>query len=293
MKVVRVVGGATERTAAVERLVEYLSDRGRVGTVSAVEEGPLADRETADSGEHTASEPDRSFTLGPDGTWTVTGQDGNLTGALDRLAPDCDYVVVEGFEDVQLPTVVLGDGQPSGETTLAGAPGVDEPLASAPSAASLDLDAVAAALADVDDYETLESLVESVKASADAERGGAIATFTGRVRARDHLDDEPTEYLEFERYDGVATERMAAIRADLEARDGVHEVALHHRTGVVGAGEDIVFVVVLAGHRKEAFPAVEDGIDRLKEEVPLFKKEVTLDGEYWAHEPDHASGPRS
>jgi molybdopterin synthase catalytic subunit len=67
---------------------------------------------------------------------------------------------------------------------------------------------------------------------------------------------------------------------------GVHAVRLHHRTGVVEAGEDIVFVVVLAGHRAEAFRAVEDGIDRLKDEVPLFKKEVTVEDTYWAHEQD-------
>jgi molybdopterin synthase catalytic subunit len=77
---------------------------------------------------------------------------------------------------------------------------------------------------------------------------------------------------------------MAALRRDLEARDGVYAVRLHHKTGVVDAGEDIVFVVILAGHRTEAFRAVEDGINRLKEEVPLFKKEVTVDEEFWAHE---------
>jgi len=46
-------------------------------------------------------------------------------------------------------------------------------------------------------------------------------------------------------------------------------------------------VVVLAGHRREAFETVEDGIDRLKAEVPLFKKEVTVSGEFWAHQHDH------
>jgi molybdopterin synthase catalytic subunit len=43
-------------------------------------------------------------------------------------------------------------------------------------------------------------------------------------------------------------------------------------------------VVVLAGHREEAFRTVEDGIDRLKAEVPLFKKEVTVSDEFWAHQ---------
>ena len=96
----------------------------------------------------------------------------------------------------------------------------------------------------------------------------------------------PTEYLEFERYDDVAAERMAALRSDLEARDGVYAVTTHHRTGVVEAGEHIVHVVVLAGHRGEAFETVSDGIDRLKEEVPLFKREVTVDEEFWVHDRD-------
>jgi len=77
---------------------------------------------------------------------------------------------------------------------------------------------------------------------------------------------------------------MANIRDELEARGGVHEVRMHHRTGLVEDGEDIVFVVVLAGHRREAFETVEDGIDRLKDEVPLFKKEVTVESEFWRHE---------
>jgi molybdopterin synthase catalytic subunit len=63
-------------------------------------------------------------------------------------------------------------------------------------------------------------------------------------------------------------------------------VRLHHRMGVVPKGEDVVYVAVLAGHRAEGFETVEDGIDRIKDEVPLFKKEVTEDGEFWAHDAD-------
>jgi molybdopterin synthase catalytic subunit len=55
---------------------------------------------------------------------------------------------------------------------------------------------------------------------------------------------------------------------------------------VIEAGEDIVFVVVLAGHRREAFRAVEDGIDRLKDEVPIFKKEATESETFWVHRRD-------
>jgi molybdopterin synthase catalytic subunit len=148
----------------------------------------------------------------------------------------------------------------------------------------VDIDATIEKLEQTEPYETLPSLVARAKESARADQAGAIATFTGRVRQRDGTDDDPTEYLEFEKYEGVADERMATIREELKARDGVYEVVLHHKTGVVTAGEDIVFVVVLAGHRPEAFRTVEDGINRLKEEVPFFKKEVTISEEFWAHE---------
>ena len=159
-------------------------------------------------------------------------------------------------------------------------------LVRAESADDLDLDHVAAEIATLDPRETLESLVAVVKADPAADRAGAIATFTGRVRTRDSPDDAPTERLEFEKYEGVADERMATIERELAERDGVFAVRTHHRTGIVEAGEDIVYVVVLAGHRREAFHAVEDGIDRLKDEVPLFKKEVTVDDEFWVHERD-------
>ncbi|MCF2241515.1 molybdenum cofactor biosynthesis protein MoaE, partial [Halobacterium salinarum] len=100
----------------------------------------------------------------------------------------------------------------------------------------------------------------------------------------DDPDDTPTRHLEFERYDTVAEQRMATIREQLCERDGVYDVRMHHRTGVVPAGDDVVHVVVLAGHRGDAFRAVSDGIDRLKDEVPLFKKEVTVDDAFWRHD---------
>jgi len=129
-----------------------------------------------------------------------------------------------------------------------------------------------------------------VKASPRADRSGAIATFTGRVRARDAKDDAPTEYLEFEMYDGVAQRTMRTIESELQERDGVLEVAMHHRQGVIPDGEDIVFVVVLAGHREEAFETVRDGINRLKDEVPIFKKEVTAEETFWVHEAERDDG---
>ncbi len=284
MKVLGVVGPSNAGTTVVERLAEQLADRGTVGTVRHVSDH--VDAEATAIGHHRAAGAATTYGVGDDG-WFATGGATTLDDVLDRLATDHDYALVEGYAHSTLPTVVLGDRDASGPV-----------VAEASDPDDVDVDAVVTAVEDLEPYVTLESLVARVKRAAGQERSGAIATFTGRVRRRDGADDVATEHLEFEKYEGVADERMAALREELCARDGVYEVLLHHKTGVVEAGEDIVFVVVLAGHRIEAFATVEDGIDRLKAEVPLFKKEVTVEGEYWAHERDgcdhghsHGHGP--
>ncbi|MEF8813929.1 MAG: molybdopterin synthase [Halovenus sp.] len=274
MHVLAVVGPSEAgKTTLVERLTERLSERGTVGTVKHIDCEPDLDTEGKDTARHRAAGARRAYGIG-DREWFATGEACSLRDALDDLAQSCDYGLVEGFTDTRLPKVVLGDR----DVTRG------EGLARADTADDVDLPALLDALEATEPYETLGSLVARVKTSPHSERAGAIATFTGRVRVKDSPDDDPTEYLEFEKYDDVATRKMADIREELEARDGVYEVLLHHRTGVVEAGEDIVFVVVLAGHRTEAFETVEDGINRLKAEVPLFKKEVTVSEEFWAHE---------
>jgi molybdopterin synthase catalytic subunit len=274
MQVLGIVGHSDAgKTTLVERLVERCGPEGRVATVKHCTHPPDVDTEGKDTARHRAAGAAETVALTDEGEWFATGESRNLTETLDTLAPEYDYAFVEGYSQSSLPKVVLGDREAA-----------DPVLARFDSGESADLDAILDALDERDPYVTLSTLVESVKRSPDEDRAGAIATFTGRVRAKDSEDDRPTEHLEFERYDGVAQERMAELRADLEARDGVHAIRLHHKTGVVAAGEDIVFVVVLAGHRGEAFSAVQDGINRLKEEVPLFKKEVTVDEEFWAHE---------
>jgi molybdopterin synthase catalytic subunit len=261
------------KTTLVERLAGRLSDRGSVATVKHLRTEPTVDTAGKDTHRHRQAGADVTYGVTDDAGWFATGRERTLDETLDELAPDYDYALVEGYSSADLPTVALGGREHAGET-----------VASAPKADALDVDDILDAIENLEPYETLGSLVAEVKRSPDARYAGAISTFTGRVRRQEDEDDEPTEYLEFEKYEGVAEERMATIRDELEARDGVHEVRMHHRTGVVADGEDIVFVVVLAGHRREAFETVEDGIDRLKDEVPLFKKEVTVDDEFWRHE---------
>jgi molybdopterin synthase catalytic subunit len=278
MHVLGVVGRGTEARATADRLVDRLGDD-PVAVVRRTDVDATGDEAT--TGEEsltTDGSATTTYELGTDG-WTATGRDRSLSDLLDDLAPDHDYALVVGFPEADVPTVVVGDAGSDGAGVVAG-----EVLLEAETAETVDPADVRARLDATEPYETLESLVAEAKRSADAPYSGAIATFTGRVRAKEDPDDEPTEFLEFEKYEGVAAERLADIRAELEDREGVYEVVMHHRTGVVEYGEDIVFVVVLAGHREEAFRTVEDGINRLKDEVPIFKKEVTTDEQFWVHE---------
>jgi len=273
MHVIAIVGPSESgKTTLVERLADRLSERGTVGTVKHLTCEPDLDVDGTDTTRHREAGAALTVGISDDAGWFATGEDRTLDDALDRLAVRCDYAIVEGYSEIDLPQIALGGD------------GGEDVRLSAPEADAVDIEDAVAAIEATDPYECLQSLIAEVKASPREDRAGAIATFTGRVRAKESPDDDPTEYLEFERYDGVAQERMATLREELESREGVQEVRLHHRTGVVEAGEDIVFVVVLAGHREEAFRTVEDGINRLKDEVPLFKKEVTVSETFWAHQ---------
>jgi molybdopterin synthase catalytic subunit len=244
-----------------ERLVEAFTDHGRVAVVE------------SDTVERTEAGATTTYRIDDRGGWQADGTGLDLADALDRLAPSHDYAILTGFPDAAVPHLVIGDPGFEGDVLRA----VSDP-------ASVDSGAVREALESTPRHVTLESLIERAKNAPGADRAGAVATFTGRVRERDTPEDTPTTHLEFETYEGVADERMAALESDLESREGVFAVRMHHRTGVIESGEDIVFVVVLAGHREEAFETVSDGIDRLKAEVPIFKKEVTVTDAFWRHE---------
>jgi len=273
MYVLGVVGHSdTGKTTLVERLAERLAERGRVATIKHLHTFDV-DNEDKDTARHRRAGAHRTYGLTDRGEWFATGADRTLRGTLDDLAPELDYALVEGYSDARLPQVVLGERNHGGEA-----------LVEAPEADAVDPETVIDRLEATEPHETLESLVAEVKREPVAEEAGAIATFTGQVRAKNHPDDDRTEYLSFEKYEGVAGERMATIAAELRKRDDVKAVRLHHRTGPIEAGEDIVFVVVLAGHREAAFETVSDGINRLKDEVPIFKKEVTVEDAYWVHE---------
>jgi MoaE-MoaD fusion protein len=121
--------------------------------------------------------------------------------------------------------------------------------------------------------------LEAVAAEVADERAGAVATFTGTVR-RQSRGREVTR-LEYESYAEMAEDVMAQIARDLQERYDLCAIAIHHRVGTLGIGEASVVIAVSAPHRQDALAACRDAIYRLKETVPLWKKEVYEGGEEW------------
>ena len=121
--------------------------------------------------------------------------------------------------------------------------------------------------------------LDAVVSEVSRDDAGAIATFTGTVRNRSRGRD--VLYLEYEAYEGMAEQTMAALAAELESRYSLTGIAVHHRVGRVEIGEPSVVIAVSAPHRQDALAACRDAIDTLKETVPLWKKEVYEGGEEW------------
>jgi molybdopterin synthase catalytic subunit len=119
----------------------------------------------------------------------------------------------------------------------------------------------------------------SVMAEAESDEAGSIASFVGTVRARSR--GRNVLYLEYEAYEGMAEQVMAELADTLKSKYALCEVAIAHRIGRVEIGEASVAIAVSAPHRHDALAACKEAIDRLKETVPLWKKEVYEGGEEW------------
>lgn len=111
---------------------------------------------------------------------------------------------------------------------------------------------------------------------------GACVLFEGVVR--DHHEGRAVERLEYEAYEAMALRQMEAVAAEVaEEYRGreVHDIAIHHRVGPLVVGETSLVVAVSAAHRRDAFEAALRAVDRVKETVPVWKKEWGPDGSHW------------
>ena len=110
-------------------------------------------------------------------------------------------------------------------------------------------------------------------------RSGAIATFPGVVR--DNSDGRQVDHLDYEAYVPMAVKVMRSIGERIVKERGVSKIFMAHRVGRLQVKEPAVVIAVSAPHRAEAIGASRLAIDELKLQVPIFKKEVFVDGSHW------------
>ncbi|WP_406660981.1 molybdenum cofactor biosynthesis protein MoaE [Methanolobus sp. ZRKC3] len=121
-----------------------------------------------------------------------------------------------------------------------------------------------------DDFD-INEMISQAKTS----KMGAMVTFLGTVR------DDDIDQLHFEAYEEVANKELETISDEAFGKFDIESVDVIHRIGELSVGENILLIIVGAGHRKEAFDACEYVLERIKESVPIWKKEIGNSGNRW------------
>lgn len=117
------------------------------------------------------------------------------------------------------------------------------------------------------------------------EEVGAIASFIGIVRKKAKVG-ETVKKLHYESAKNVE-EELEEIARDIEKEiDGISEIYIHHIIDDLEPGDDIIYVLAGGNHREEVFQAIQSIMNRVKNEVKIWKKEITENEEYWIHEVD-------
>jgi len=114
---------------------------------------------------------------------------------------------------------------------------------------------------------------------ATSKRMGGIGTFLGC--ARDFSEGREVSEISFDAYGPMALSEMNALRIEAIEKFGLLDARIVHRIGTVQGGDNIVFIAAGAEHRAPALEACRWLIDELKERVPIWKKEVTPQGDSW------------
>ena len=120
---------------------------------------------------------------------------------------------------------------------------------------------------------------DEVVSRVGSDRDGAVVVFHGITR--DHNEGRSVLWLEYEAYSPMAENMMTRIIAEMRDKWEIGDVAVCHRTGRVDIGQTSMVLAVSAAHRRPAFESALYFIDRLKEVVPIWKKEYFEGGEVW------------
>jgi len=120
---------------------------------------------------------------------------------------------------------------------------------------------------------------EELRSHLNTDGCGAIVSFVGITRGMD--EGEEVLRLEFDAWQDKLSDTLQTLAQNAIGNFALHSVAMSHRTGIVGPGENIVAIHVASPHRKEAFEGCSWLIDELKRQAPLWKKEVKPSGASW------------
>lgn len=243
MKVIQVVGPSDSgKTTFITSLIRELSRKGRVAAVKhspdheiALEHGKDTTRMYGAGADTAGIDPEKAMVL---------LHECDLPRILDLFCDaGVDYAIVEGFKSHAYPRIVIGER--------------DDPLA------VLTNPTVAETIETIYRFCELHSttgMVRSLLREADMDRTGAIVTFQGIVRKK--TGDTETAYFDVgEEIYGTLDD----VRKDIETIPGILGVRTAHRTGRLYPGEGITYLAVVSEHRHEAFDAIRDAIDRIKQ----------------------------
>ncbi|WP_330999884.1 molybdopterin synthase catalytic subunit [Archaeoglobus neptunius] len=133
------------------------------------------------------------------------------------------------------------------------------------------------------EVESLKSIVLKTKCVDGVERCGAIGIFVGFVRR--NSGGKKVRQLEYETYDDLLEEKAKEIEEKIKSMPGIVNAKIYHKKGVLMPGEDIVYIAVMGEHRKDIWEPLKKAVEIMKEELPVWKKEVyEEDGEMWVHD---------
>ena len=126
---------------------------------------------------------------------------------------------------------------------------------------------------------TLTDIIKEVKRGTDISQSGAILTFTGVVRNTSIKSNKLVSNIEIESWDERAFAEMENICLELIEKYNLIDVRIWHAVGTFEVSEDLVYIVIATQHRKNGFLAMEEAINLYKMRVPIWKKEIYVDGE--------------
>ena len=139
-------------------------------------------------------------------------------------------------------------------------------------------------------YAVVDHVIDAdvVRRAVAGGRNGAVVVFHGTVR--DHTGERRVTHLEYEAYAPMAVARMRAIGEEVVERHALSALACVHRVGRLEIGDVAVVVATSSPHRRAALEAVETYVTRLKQDVPIWKKEFFEGGAAWIGTPTDPQG---